>query len=211
MNLLRGILLCINIFSVCSILPYYPWYRIPYRLQTKTKLRAMEYDIIWDNGEVNWGFDNYYFSDNDINNNEQNDKNDKNDTFLIYPTQSLTNQINQMTPLYNTIEQDQNKMATLSAIVKTTYKQTFNIDDIIFNLQNNANFIPTEIFLLTLLSGLIISYNKTKETEIIRLKKLYKYDSKTTYFEKYSKNRRLIMIAIIVITCLFTKNVQRVE
>lgn len=207
MNLLREILLCINIFSVCSILPYYPWYRIPYRLQTKTKLRAMEYDIIWDSGEVNWGFDNYYFSDND--------SNKTNDTIFVYPTtQTLTNQINQInqiTPLYNTIEQDQNKMATLSAIVKTTYKETFNINDIIFNLQNNANFIPTEIFLLTLLSGLIISYNKTKETEIIRLKKLYKYDSKTTYFEKYSKNRRLIMIILIVITCLFTKNVQRVE
>lgn len=211
MKLVRGIFLCINIFSVCSILPYYPWYRIPYRLQTKTKLRAMEYDIIWDSGEVNWGFDNYYFSDND-NENSNLDNINTNNTIFVYPiTQTVKNQINQITPLYNTIEQDQNKMATLSAIVKTTYKETFKINDVIFNLQNNLNFIPTEIFLLTLLSGLIISYNKTKETEIIRLKKLYKYDSRTTYFEKYSKNRRLIMILVIVITCLFTKNVQRAE
>jgi hypothetical protein len=171
----------------------------------------MEYDIIWDSGEVNWGFDNYYFSDND-NENSNLDNINTNNTIFVYPiTQTVKNQINQITPLYNTIEQDQNKMATLSAIVKTTYKETFKINDVIFNLQNNLNFIPTEIFLLTLLSGLIISYNKTKETEIIRLKKLYKYDSRTTYFEKYSKNRRLIMILVIVITCLFTKNVQRAE
>ena len=69
-------------------------------------------------------------------------------------------------------------------------------------------FIPSELFILAILSGLFVLNNKTKEDEINRLKNLYKFDEKTEYFKRYSQFRKTIMMTFIILSCLFTRNVQ---
>jgi uncharacterized membrane protein len=68
-------------------------------------------------------------------------------------------------------------------------------------------FTPSELLLLTALSGVMIVYNKTKETEISRLQRLYKFSSQSEYIKKYNEVKRFAMMIFIIITCLFTRNV----
>ena len=116
-----------------------------------------------------------------------------------------------LTPLYETVKNDQIRLASASVVTKMSYKEFFNIDLFLSQLNSNINthtlFTPTEMFLLTMLSGIAFTYNKTKETEAERLQKLYKYESRAEYFEKYKKIRKITMMAFIVLTSLFTRNV----
>jgi len=116
-----------------------------------------------------------------------------------------------LTPLYETVKNDQLRLASASVVTKMSYKEFFNIDLFLSQLNSNISahtlFTPTEMFLLTVLSGIAFTYNKTKETEIERLQKLYKYESRTEYFEKYKKIRKITMMSFIVLTSLFTRNV----
>jgi len=119
-----------------------------------------------------------------------------------------------LTPLYKKMQDDQLQLASTSAIAKMSYKEFFNIDLFISELNSGAErhslFTPSEMFLLTLLSGLAFIYNKTKETEISRLQRLYKFSSRSEYFEKYKEVRKISMVFFIFVTCLFTRNIQSV-
>jgi len=118
------------------------------------------------------------------------------------------------TPLYKKMQDDQTQLASVSAVAKMSYKEFFNLDlfisELNCNIHTHSLFTPSEMFLLTALSGLAFIYNKTKETEISRLQKLYKFSSRSEYFEKYKKIRKIAMIFFIVVTCLFTRNIQSV-
>jgi hypothetical protein len=118
------------------------------------------------------------------------------------------------TPLYKKMQDDQTQLASVSAVAKMSYKEFFNIDlfisELNCNLHTHSLFTPSEMFLLTVFSGLAFIYNKTKETEISRLQKLYKFSSRSEYFEKYKEIRKIAMIFFIVVTCLFTRNIQSV-
>jgi hypothetical protein len=115
------------------------------------------------------------------------------------------------TPLYKKVKNDQIRLASASVVTKMSYKEFFNIDLFLSQLNSNISthtlFTPTEMFLLTILSGIAFTYNKTKETEAERLQKLYKYESRAEYFEKYKKIRKITMMAFIVLTSVFTRNV----
>jgi hypothetical protein len=118
------------------------------------------------------------------------------------------------TPLYKKIQDDQTQLASASAIAKISYKEFFNMDlfisELNCNIQTHRLFTPSEMFLLTALSGVAFIYNKTKETEIGRLQRLYKFSSRSEYFEKYKEIRKIAMVFFIIATCLFTRNVQSV-
>ena len=118
------------------------------------------------------------------------------------------------TPLYKKMQDDQTQLASVSAVAKMSYKEFFNLDlfisELNCNIHTHSLFTPSEMFLLTALSGLAFIYNKTKETEISRLQKLYKFSSRSEYFEKYKEIRKIAMIFFIVVTCLFTRNIQSV-
>lgn len=119
------------------------------------------------------------------------------------------------TPLYKKIKDDQSQLASVSAVAKMSYKELFNIDLFISEFTSNSQthnlFTPSEMFVLTILSGVAYIYNKTKETEINRIQRLYKFSHRSEYFEKYKEIRRFTMIFFIIITSLFTRNVQIVE
>jgi len=117
-----------------------------------------------------------------------------------------------VTPLYKKMQDDQTQLASVSAVTKMSYKEFFNIDlfisELNCNIHTHSLFTPSEMFLLTALSGLAFIYNKTKETEISRLQKLYKFSSRSEYFEKYKEIRKVAMMIFIVLTCLLTRNVR---
>ena len=119
------------------------------------------------------------------------------------------------TPLKNKIKQDQTSLASASEIAKMSFKEMFNVDLFISELNVNLNthtiFTPSEMFLLTVLSGVAFVYNKAKESEMTRYEKLQNFVSKAEYFEKYKTIRRNAMIVFIVLTSLFTRHVQIAE
>lgn len=131
----------------------------------------------------------------------------------VLPSQEYTTHTF-VSPLYKKMQDDQVQLASTSAIAKLSYKEFFNIDLLIAELNSSAEkhslFTPSEMFLLTTLSGLAFIYNKTKETEISRLQRLYKFSSRSEYFEKYKEVRKIAMIFFIIVTCLFTRNIQSV-
>jgi len=115
------------------------------------------------------------------------------------------------TPLCKKIKEDQTQLASVSAFAKMSYKELFNLDVFIselnYNIHTHNLFNPSEMMFLTMLSGVAYVYNKTKETEISRIQRLYKFSSRSEYFEKYKKFRKFTMMFFIIVTCLFTRNV----
>ena len=184
---------------------------------SRTKLFCLdnckEYDN-WNSGEVSWDYNpntqyNYdisYVKPNNNNNNNNNNNisnnNNKNDNYE--------------SPLQIKIRDGQNQMASVSAIVKTSYKELFNLDTLFSEFHNNINsklaiFMPTELFILTLLYGVAVIYNKTTEIETRRLSQLYKFNEQSQYFKKYLQVRKITMMLFIITTVIFTKNIQIVE
>jgi hypothetical protein len=170
---------------------------------SKTNELTEKTEITWDDGEVLWeNMQEYY---------------DENQTYDVAKKRPLRKQIPiyKTTPLYEAIEIDQTKIASISAIVRTTYRETFSMDTVISELNNKiANHyanIPADVFVISFITGLLIVYNKTNETEKERLEKLYILTKPEEYYEKYNKMKRLSMVAIIVLSCLTSRNVQPVE
>lgn len=158
----------------------------------------------WDDGEVEWE--------------NMQDANDTNQTYvvkkrqlIISPPLIISTPLYKSTPLYEAIEMDQTKIASISAIVRTTYKETFNINTVISELDNKISnhylIIPTEFVIISMLTGLAIAYNKTNETEKERLEKLYILTKPEDYYIKYAKMKRISMAVIIILSCLTTRNV----
>uniref|UniRef100_A0A6C0JY20 Uncharacterized protein n=1 Tax=viral metagenome TaxID=1070528 RepID=A0A6C0JY20_9ZZZZ len=164
----------------------------------KTKELTEIKEITWDDGEVAWENMQEYH--------------DINQTYIVKkrPLIKLL-PVYKSTPLYEAIEMDQTKIASISAFVRTTYKETFNINTIISELDskisNHYLIIPTEFVIISMLTGLAIAYNKTNETEKDRLEKLYILTELEDYHIKYAKMKRISMAIIIVLSCLTTKNV----
>jgi len=156
----------------------------------------------WDDGEVEWE--------------NMQEHNETNQTYVVkkIPLINLPT-LYKPTPLYEAIEMDQTKIASISAIVRTTYKETFNINTIISELDskisNHYLIIPTEFVIISMLTGLAIAYNKTNETEKERLEKLYILTESQDYHVKYAKMKRVSMIVIIILSCLTTRNVLSAE
>jgi hypothetical protein len=166
---------------------------------SKTKELTEIKEITWDDGEVTWE--------------NMQDYCDENQTYNIVKKRPLikASSVYKTTPLYDAIELDQTKIASISAIVRTTYKETFNINTIISELDskisNHYLIIPTEFVIISMLTGLAIAYNKTNETEKERLEKLYILTETEDYHIKYAKMKRISMTVIIILSCLTTRNV----
>jgi len=181
----------------------------------KTRLSTLYLeDEQWDSGEVSWEplLTTQYTAAIRFNDCEPLiAETEPTDKYLVLPK----NADSTPTPLYEKMQSDQTRLASMSAVAKMSYKELFNIDLFISELNCNIHkhtlFTPSEMFLLTVLSGVAFIYNKTKETEINRLQRLYKFSSRSEYFEKYKEIRKFTMIAFIVITCLFTRNIQIAE
>ena len=188
---------------------------------SRTKLYCLdnfkEYDN-WNSGEVSWDYDpdtqyNYDISyvKNCNNNNNNNKNNDNNNN-----KNNDNKNDNYESPLQIKIRDGQNQMASVSAIVKTSYKELFNLDTLFSEFPSNINsklaiFMPTELFILTLLYGVAVIYNKTTEIETRRLSQLYKFNEQSQYFKKYLQVRKITMMLFIITTVIFTKNIQIVE
>jgi len=169
------------------------------KLNKIKEIKEMQYtESTWDDGEVEWE--------------NMQDANETNQTYVV-KKRPLINllPVYKSTPLYEAIEMDQTKIASISAIVRTTYKETFNINTIISELDskisNHYLIIPTEFVIISMLTGLAIAYNKTNETEKERLEKLYILTKPEDYHIKYAKMRRISMAVIIILSCLTTRNV----
>ena len=168
-----------------------------------TKTKYMDIDITlgeeWDCGEVSWfNNDNEYIENNCFENS------------LV-----INNEQIKMTPLNDMIKSDQIIMASKSALIKSSYRELFKIDIFLSEFNNVFNskfsqmmFIPSELFILAILSGLFVLNNKIKEDEINRLNSLYRFDEKTEYFKRYAKFRKRVMMTFIILSFLFTRNVE---
>jgi hypothetical protein len=194
-NFIRCILLTAFILKSECLLNHPPY----------PKTKYMDIDITrdedWDCGEVSWFnnenseyIENKYFNNALVLNNDKQTK---------------------ITPLNDIIKSDQIIMASKSALIKSSYRELFKIDIFLSEFNNVFNsefsqmmFIPSELFILAILSGLFVLNNKTKEDEINRLKSLYRFDEITEYFKRYSQFRKTIMMTFIILSCLFTRNVQ---
>jgi hypothetical protein len=172
----------------------------PIKISKTNELTEIK-EITWDDGEVVWENmqDEYYYEEGRYNITKKNSFKNPQPVYKI-------------TPLYEAIEFDQTKIASISAIVRTTYRETFNMETVISELSNKITshylIVPSEILVLSMLTGLVIIYNKTNETEKERLEKLYILSKPEDYYKKYEKMKRLSMVAIILLSCLTTKNVQ---
>jgi hypothetical protein len=178
----------------------------------KRKTYLMYYgDIDWDAGEVSWDIlpaSQYTTST------ENDDKNipHLNRDSIRYNKNAVQYE---KTPLYEKIKADQKTIASASIIAKSSYKELFNLDAILSEINNDLNhhriFTPSEILFLTFLSGITFVYNKTNEVEKERLKRLYKFNAHKEYFETYVEVRKITMAIFIILTCVLTKNVQIAE
>jgi hypothetical protein len=199
---------------------------------SRTKLFCLdnckEYDN-WNSGEVSWDYNpntqynsdiSYVKPDNNNNNNNNisnnNNNNNNNNKNNISNNNNKNKNDNYESPLQIKIRDGQNQMASVSAIVKTSYKELFNLDTLFSEFHNNINsklaiFMPTELFILTLLYGVAVIYNKTTEIETRRLSQLYKFNEQSQYFKKYLQVRKITMMLFIITTVIFTKNIQIVE
>jgi hypothetical protein len=183
---------------------------------SKTRLYNLDNED-WEAGEVGWDYiqNTQYNSQLNIKNNVelgiiQSQSLKKNNMLLMNPDKMYD------TPLQKTLITDQTKIASFSAIIKTSYKEIFNLDTLIAEFNNNINsqitvFMPTEIIFLTFLYGIAILYNKTTDIELRRLNTLYKFNSQSQYFEKYIKIRKITMTIFIITTIILTKNIQIAE
>jgi hypothetical protein len=166
--------------------------------KTQTQTQYIE-EITWDDGEVAWE-------------NMTNDIEDKKSNYFKIP-KKINSQKN--TPLYDKIELDQIKIASIAAFIRTTYREIVNTDSVISEFSNILNkqimLNPSEILLISMFTGFAIIYNKTNEAEEKRIERLYKLYNNQNYYEKYIKMRRISMALLIIITCLTTRNVQPVE
>jgi hypothetical protein len=170
-----------------------------------TKIKTMDIDMTreedWDCGEVGW-FNN--------DNNEYIENNYFKNALVLNNDKKM-----HMTPLNDIIKSDQIIMASKSALIKSSYKELINFDIFLSEFNNVFNskfsqmmFIPSELLILAILSGLFVLNNKIKEDEINRLKSLYRFDEKTEYFKRYTQLRKTVMMTFIILSCLFTRNVQ---
>ena len=134
--------------------------------------------ISWNDGEVSWDF--IQMNDDEKENQTMQTNININTKIRDVNLNSVSPNLNKPTPLYNKIISDQDIIATTSAIVKLSHKELINTENIFSQLSSNFDstilFTPSEMFILTVLSGLTFVYNKSKETEIVRLKKLYKFN-----------------------------------
>ena len=201
--LLMYLILSSNIFQVTGFWsPFKHKNERPIKISKTNEITEVK-EITWDDGEVVWeNMQEYY---------------DQNQTYSVVKKSPLKNSVSlyKNTPLYEAIEMDQTKIASISALVRTTYRETFSMDTVISELNNKiANHyanIPAEVFVISMLTGLLIVYNKTNVTEKERMEKLYILTEPDEYYEKYNKMKRLSMVAIILLSCLTSKNVQPAE
>jgi hypothetical protein len=176
-------------------------------MQRLAKTRLYLEDEQWDSGEVSWEtipFTQYSPMGFNINAME----------YAVKPSIEYTTNLC-TTPLCKKIKDDQTQLASVSALSKASYKELFNLDIFIselnYNIHTHNLFNPSEMMFLTMLSGVAYVYNKAKETEVNRIQRLYKFSSRSEYFEKYKEIRKFTMMFFIIITCLFTRNIQIAE
>lgn len=202
MRVLSGLLiyLLINEYLSCA-----RGFRSPFKRKNESPIKNGKTneinkmkEITWDDGEVEWENMQEYH--------------DENQTYIVKkrPLIKLL-PVYKSTPLYEAIEMDQTKIASISAFVRTTYKETFNVNTVISELDskisNHYLIIPTEFVIISMLTGLAIAYNKTNETEKERLEKLYILTELEDYHIKYAKMKRISMAIVIILSCLTTRNV----
>jgi hypothetical protein len=174
----------------------------------KTRLSRLYLDDEqWDSGEVSWETIPFtQYSPIGINKKSQETQVASSGEYKMNPC---------TTPLCKKIKDDQTQLASVSAVAKISYKELFNLDLFIsefnYNIHTHNLFNPSEMVFLTLLSGVAYVYNKTKETEINRIQRLYKFSSRSEYFEKYKEIRKFTMMFFIITTCIFTRSVQIAE
>jgi len=192
----------IRIFKIIALIaPITAFVQSPGKNIAKTRLYLE--DEHWDSGEVSWEtiqltqYSQIVFNKNFI------------ETPAASPREYAMSPCT--TPLCKKIKDDQTQLASVSAVAKISYKELFNLDVFIselnYNIHTHNLFNPSEMMFLTMLSGVAYVYNKTKETEISRIQRLYKFSSRSEYFEKYKKFRKFTMMFFIIVTCLFTRNV----
>jgi hypothetical protein len=192
---------------IALIVPIYAFVRGPGKKIAKTTPSSLYLeDEQWDSGEVSWETIPFtQYTPIGFNKKSQEIQVASSKEYTMKPC---------TTPLCKKINDDQTQLASVSAVAKMSYKELFNIDLFISELNCNMHkhtlFTPSEMFLLTAFSGVAFIYNKTKETEISRLQKLYKFSSRSEYFEKYKEIRKFTMMVFIIVTCLFTRNIQSV-
>lgn len=200
-NFIRFILLSTSILKSECLLNQTPY--------PKTK-DFTYHDEEWDCGEVSW-----FNNNNECFENKHYYNYNKNTLLLNNNVIFENEKSNYKTQLNDIIKSDQIIMASKSALIKSSYKELFKFDTFLSEFNNVFNskisqmmFIPSELFILAILCGLFVVYNKTKEDEIIRLKSLYRFDEKTEYFNRYAEFRKIVMMIFVVLSCLFTRNVQ---
>jgi hypothetical protein len=193
----------IRLFKIIALIaPIAAFMQFPRQKITKTRLYLE--DEKWDSGEVSWETipftqyspDGFYKKPQEIQVASSRE-------YTLTPC---------TTPLCKKIKDDQTKLASVSAVAKISYKELFNLDIFIselnYNIHTHNLFNPSEMMFLTLLSGVAYVYNKVKETEINRVQRLYKFSSRSEYFEKYKEIRKFTMMFFIISTCILTRSVQ---
>jgi len=194
----------VKVFKIIALIaPISAFVRGPGPMKRLEKPRLYLEDEHWDSGEVSWEplpFTQY--NPSGFNKTVQ-------ETSLVSTKKYIKAPCT--TPLCKKIKDDQTNLASVSAVAKMSYKELFNLDVFIselnYNIHTHNLFNPSEMMFLTMLSGVAYVYNKTKETEISRIKRLYKFSSRSEYFEKYKEVRKFTMMFFIIVTCLFTRNV----
>jgi hypothetical protein len=165
---------------------------------------------MWNHGEVVWDFPK---NPNPVGDDK------KNPTKFTPQSKNIQHpqQTKMPTPLLKKLDTDQTNMASLSAILKTTQTEFNQPEMLLYNIQtmtesinNHFIFTPMEIYIFAYLSGIYFVYNKVKYMESIRIDRLYRADSRTIYYKKYEKMRRMTMVAFIFLSVIFTRNVHNV-
>jgi len=196
--LLKFTLVLYSVYSVSSFVNTFNKKYINIRpLLEKTPVDILDAEY-WDDGEVSWDFL--------VKKENTNVELDYNETQITKPTEV---NVIEKTPLIIKIEIDQKQVATVSALVKTTYKEVFSIDNFIsevHKLQHGQVYglTPVDVFTVSFLYTLFYGYNKVKQIEEKRLKKLYE----KKYLQTYYQMKKSIMVFFIIITFVFTKNIE---
>jgi hypothetical protein len=163
--------------------------------------------VSWSDGEVSWDIDDY-------------DMYERNKTsILVIPhprPKPYIQLLDKPTLLYNKITDHQGLITGLTVFSKLSYKEILNVAESVFSqISNNADsfmlFVPSDLFLFALLGGVSIFYTTSRDNEIKRIEKLYKFQSDMGNSRKYKNIRMLIKFIFIVTTFVLAKNIQDAE
>jgi hypothetical protein len=196
------LLFCINAIWIANAFLYKDVPKIYTPSLIKKEMSIDAYEVTWDNGEVEWEFENtreIYYPVSQLYSYEKKDiKEERIDNTLLH-----------------NIEKSLITDAVFSAALKTVYNELVRMEivleeanELISDSISNTD-LNSDLFLIT--ASLLLGFHYSQKR--IRVSSLSTLDSeiKVKYIQDYKKIRKTVQLLFLIFVFVFTKNVRNAE